>query len=53
MSPVVKFLARRVAYSLVVLFGVLVVVFALVQLVPGDPVRIAQGRAEVFSRSIR
>jgi peptide/nickel transport system permease protein len=43
MSPVVKFLARRVAYSLVVLFGVLVVVFALVQLVPGDPVRIALG----------
>jgi peptide/nickel transport system permease protein len=43
MSPVVKFLARRVAYSLVVLFGVLIVVFALVQLVPGDPVRIALG----------
>lgn len=41
--PVVRFLARRVAYSLVVLVGVLVVVFALVQLVPGDPVRIALG----------
>lgn len=41
--PVVRFLARRVAYSLVVLFGVLIVVFALVQLVPGDPVRIALG----------
>jgi peptide/nickel transport system permease protein len=41
--PVVRFLARRVAYSLVVLLGVLVVVFALVQLVPGDPVRIALG----------
>jgi peptide/nickel transport system permease protein len=40
---VVRFLARRVAYSLVVLLGVLVVVFALVQLVPGDPVRIALG----------
>jgi peptide/nickel transport system permease protein len=41
--PVVRFLARRVAYSLVVLVGVLIVVFALVQLVPGDPVRIALG----------
>ncbi|WP_242456289.1 ABC transporter permease [Mycolicibacterium sp. P1-18] len=37
------FVARRLAYSLVVLLGVLVVVFALVQLVPGDPVRIALG----------
>jgi peptide/nickel transport system permease protein len=41
--PVVRFLARRVAYSMVVLIGVLVLVFALVQLVPGDPVRIALG----------
>src|SRR6201991_2732443 len=41
--PVVRFLARRIAYSLVVLVGVLVVVFALVHLVPGDPVRIALG----------
>lgn len=41
--PVVRFLARRVAYSLVVLIGVVIVVFALVQLVPGDPVRIALG----------
>lgn len=41
--PVARFLARRVAYSLVVLVGVLIVVFALVQLVPGDPVRIALG----------
>jgi peptide/nickel transport system permease protein len=41
--PVVRFLARRIAYSLVVLIGVLIVVFALVQLVPGDPVRIALG----------
>jgi peptide/nickel transport system permease protein len=32
-----------VAYSLVVLVGVLIVVFALVHLVPGDPVRIALG----------
>jgi peptide/nickel transport system permease protein len=41
--PVVRFLARRLAYSLIVLIGVLIVVFALVQLVPGDPVRIALG----------
>lgn len=41
--PVLRFLARRVAYSLVVLVGVLIVVFALVHLVPGDPVRIALG----------
>lgn len=41
--PVVRFLARRLAYSAVVLLGVLVVVFALVHLVPGDPVRIALG----------
>ena len=41
--PVVRFVARRVAYSLVVLVGVLIVVFALVHLVPGDPVRIALG----------
>jgi peptide/nickel transport system permease protein len=41
--PIVRFLARRLLYSVVVLFGVLVVVFALVHLVPGDPVRIALG----------
>ncbi len=41
--PVARFLARRLAYSAVVLAGVLVVVFALVHLVPGDPVRIALG----------
>jgi peptide/nickel transport system permease protein len=41
--PMARFLVRRVGYSLVVLIGVLVVVFALVHLVPGDPVRIALG----------
>lgn len=41
--PVARFLARRLAYSAVVLLGVLIVVFALVHLVPGDPVRIALG----------
>jgi peptide/nickel transport system permease protein len=42
-SPIARFLVRRLAYTLVVLFGVLMVVFALVHLVPGDPVRIALG----------
>ena len=42
-SPIVGFLARRLLDSLVVLLGVLIVVFALVHLVPGDPVRIALG----------
>ncbi len=39
----ITFLLRRLLYSVVVLFGVLIVVFALVHLVPGDPVRIALG----------
>lgn len=41
--PILRFVARRLLYSAVVMFGVLVVVFALVHLVPGDPVRIALG----------
>jgi len=41
--PIARFVARRVLYSLIVLVGVTVVVFALVHLVPGDPVRIALG----------
>ncbi|ORA40060.1 ABC transporter permease [Mycobacterium aquaticum] len=41
--PVVVFLARRLLHSAVVLVGVLIVVFALAHLVPGDPVRIALG----------
>ncbi|AFM18041.1 ABC-type dipeptide/oligopeptide/nickel transport system, permease component [Mycolicibacterium chubuense NBB4] len=41
--PIARFVARRLLYSAVVLFGVLIVVFALVHLVPGDPVRIALG----------
>ena len=39
--PIARFVVRRLAYSAVVLLGVAVVVFALVHLVPGDPVRIA------------
>lgn len=41
--PVLRFVARRLLFSAVVMIGVLVVVFALVHLVPGDPVRIALG----------
>lgn len=40
---ILAFLARRLVYSAVVLFGVLVLVFGIVQLVPGDPVRLALG----------
>ena len=42
-NPVVRFVARRLLYSIIVMLGVLVVVFMLVHLVPGDPVRIALG----------
>jgi peptide/nickel transport system permease protein len=42
-NATLRFIARRLLYSVVVLFGVLVVVFTLVHLVPGDPVRIALG----------
>jgi len=42
-SGVARFLGRRLAHSAVVLLGVMVVVFALLQLVPGDPVRVALG----------
>jgi peptide/nickel transport system permease protein len=41
--PIARFVARRLLYTAVVLVGVLVLVFALVHLVPGDPVRIALG----------
>lgn len=41
--PLLKFLGLRLAYSAVVLLGVLVVVFLLIQFVPGDPVRLALG----------
>lgn len=37
------FLLRRVGHALVVLLGVTIVVFAIVHLVPGDPIRIAMG----------
>ena len=41
--PILRFVARRLLFSAVVMLGVLVLVFALVHLVPGDPVRIALG----------
>lgn len=38
-----RFIARRLAATAVALFGVSVVVFALIHLIPGDPVRVALG----------
>ncbi|HSK33650.1 MAG TPA: ABC transporter permease, partial [Propionicimonas sp.] len=38
-----RYVLRRVGQAVVVLFGVSVIVFLLMQLVPGDPVRIALG----------
>lgn len=38
-----RFLLRRLVHAAVVLFGVIVLVFLLIHLVPGDPVRIALG----------
>ncbi|MDQ1122564.1 ABC transporter permease [Microbacterium trichothecenolyticum] len=42
-AQLVRFLGARLLSSAVVLLGVLIVVFALVHLVPGDPVRLALG----------
>lgn len=42
-AQVLRFVGTRLLSSAVVLLGVLVVVFALVHLVPGDPVRLALG----------
>lgn len=41
--PLLSFVVLRLLYTAVVLLGVIIVVFALIQLVPGDPVRIALG----------
>jgi peptide/nickel transport system permease protein len=38
-----RFILRRLAQAAVVLLGVTLIVFALVQLVPGDPVRVSLG----------
>ncbi|MBZ4488064.1 ABC transporter permease [Microbacterium sp. cx-55] len=42
-ARIARFLGVRLLSSAIVLLGVLVVVFALIQLVPGDPVRLALG----------
>ena len=42
-SPLVRFIVIRLAYTVAVLLGVMVAVFFLIQIVPGDPVRIALG----------
>lgn len=41
--PLLAFVLRRLLFTLLTLLGVIVVVFFLIQLVPGDPVRIALG----------
>jgi ABC-type dipeptide/oligopeptide/nickel transport system permease component len=40
---VARFIAKRLAVSIPVLFGITVVVFVIMRLVPGDPVRIMYG----------
>ncbi len=42
-NPTLRFVGRRLLSTAVVLLGVIVVVFLMIQLVPGDPVRIALG----------
>ncbi len=42
-ARVLRFLGVRLLSSAIVLLGVLIVVFALIQMVPGDPVRLALG----------
>lgn len=43
MSPVISLILRRLATSLLVLFGVSVLIFAIARIIPGDPARIALG----------
>lgn len=42
-KAVARFLGIRLMHSGIVLVGVMIVVFALIQLVPGDPIRLALG----------
>src|SRR5690606_23245881 len=42
-SPTLRFIGKRILHTVVVLLGVMVLVFTLIHLVPGDPVRIALG----------
>ena len=45
-----RFLARRIRYSLLVLFGVVTLVFFLFNVLPGDPARLTMGqRSDVAS----
>lgn len=39
----IRYVARRISHMVVVLFGVSIAVFALVHLVPGDPIKVALG----------
>lgn len=43
LKPLLLFTAKRLAYSAIVLLGVMTVVFLMLQLVPGDPIRVALG----------
>ena len=43
MPPVVRLLARRLGTSLIVLFGVSLLIFAIARIIPGGPARIALG----------
>ena len=42
-SPLIRFIGLRLLYTAAVLLGVVIAVFLLIQVVPGDPVRIALG----------
>lgn len=43
MAPVVRFLLKRLGMSLIVLFGVSLLIFTIARVIPGDPARIALG----------
>lgn len=43
MQTVLRHLARRTATSLLVLFGVSILIFAIARVIPGDPARVALG----------
>ncbi|MDM9623234.1 peptide ABC transporter [Rhizobium sp. AC44/96] len=43
MPPVVRMLGTRIGTSLIVLFGVSLLIFAIARVIPGDPARIALG----------
>lgn len=43
MSPIVRLLTKRLGISLIVLFGVSLLIFAIARVIPGDPARIALG----------